>query len=128
MRKGLTFLWCITGIILSFGIDSFAAVGDRWHSGKQYHCSAAGSPIVDASNPLSGNAWEYVYRMARGYNDGKWKIIGSARIGGRPGDRPHTSEASAPNFWVSPFRLREVGARRASCLKTRGAPFTFVLH
>ncbi len=52
-----------------------AAVGDRWQSGEQFHSPAAGSPIVDSSNPLPGNAWQYGYRMARGYNDGKWKHI-----------------------------------------------------
>ena len=111
MRKGSTILWCITGIILFYGIDSFAAVGDRWHSGEQFH-GTAGSPIVDASNPMPGNAWEYGYRMARGYNDGKWKHINAGPVtyfSGKQADELGPSAfggaASGPdlNRWWIPF-------------------------
>jgi len=62
------------GFVIFFcSFTGFAAVGDSWQSGKQFHSPVAGSPIVDSSNPMPGNTWQYGYRMAQGHNDGKWK-------------------------------------------------------
>jgi hypothetical protein len=50
----------------------YAAPGDEWNSGKQFHIPVSGAPLQTEGNPVEGNPWEYGFRMARGYNDGKW--------------------------------------------------------
>ena len=50
----------------------YAAPDDEWNSGKQFHIPVSGAPLQTEGNPVEGNPWEYGFRMARGYNDGKW--------------------------------------------------------
>ena len=80
VRKRMLSFTVTCFVILFCSLVSYAAVGDRWDSGEQFHCPAAGSPIVAKSNPLQGNAWEYGFRVARGRNVGKWKYIDASEF------------------------------------------------
>ena len=71
MRKGMFSFAVMIFVVLFCSLNIFAAVGDRWQSGQQFYSPAAGSPVIDPSNPMPVNTWQYGYRMARGYNDGK---------------------------------------------------------
>ena len=78
-----------------------AAPGDVWDSGKQFHSPLPGSPLVAEANPLEGNSWSYGFRMARGYNDGKWSHMDAG---------PFTPFRDTQEFGPTVFGAPESGA------------------
>lgn len=70
LRQSMTRAFLL--IILFYTANLQAKPGDVWHSGKQFHAPVAGAPVRQPDNSTDDNAWDYGFRMAKGYNDGKW--------------------------------------------------------
>lgn len=102
---------CLTGCtLLCICSDASGKTGDKWSSGGQFHCPAAGSPDRTAGNPIPGNPWQYGFRMARGYNDGKWSHMNASpfqpfRVFDELGPAAASEADSGPdlNRWWVPF-------------------------
>ncbi len=65
------FFWTLfaSGVLVRIAC---AAPGDTWNSATQFHAPVAGAPVVTKSHSADENPWQYGFRIARGYNDGKW--------------------------------------------------------
>ncbi len=130
MRKKMFSFAVMCFVILFCTFSGFAAVGDHWQSGPQFHSPAAGSPVIDSSNPLPGNTWQYGYRMAQGHNDGKWKHINAGPFtlfAGKEADELGPAVAGAAdsgpdlNRWWVPFPPPEGRQHVGSMVYAEGA-------
>lgn len=89
----------------------------RWNAADEFHSPTPGSPIASPANPLSGNVWEYGFRIMQGEQSAEWATMNPGlfqpfTLASETGVAHGGSAQSGPdlNLWSTPATGR-LGAR-----------------
>ena len=90
--------------------DVLVACGQqRWNAADEFHSPSPGSPILSQANPLTGNVWEYGFRVMQGEISDQWATMNPGlfqhlTLASEAGAASSGAPDSGPdlNYWSTP--------------------------